>query len=157
MYEDDEILESEIFQKDFTKKIKLFAIVKAPGDAYIDLYFKSHNKYYDLSFYNNYPEKPFTELNVYTNINDLDFHKKENCTYYKIDSKHQTLKYLKKDVNEISSNLFKLSLIGKDIDDIINKGISNLQIDDKFIINENDYLDIVKELLPTQKEKTIER
>lgn len=157
MYEDDEILEADIFQKDFTKKIKFFAAVKAKDDAYIDLYFKSHDKYYDLTFYNNYPETPFIELNEYDDVNDLNFHQNAECKYYKIDKKNQTLKFLKKDVNEISSNLFRLSLIGKDIDDIINNGASNLEIDDKFMIKEEDYIDIRKELLSFDNAKSIER
>lgn len=156
LYLQEEFNEIDIFQPDFTKRINLFAAVVAPDDCYIDLYFKSHGKYYDLTYFFNYPEKPFMEMNIYYNPSELDFHEKENCKYYKIPKKDQIVHNLDYNINEISCNLFTLSLIGKDIYEIINKNNSNLEIDEKYRINELDYISISKELLPNSKQKTIE-
>lgn len=157
-YEDDDIIEAKIFDKMTTKKIKLFAVVKDKNDAFIDLYFQSHGKFYVLSHFNNYPNEPFVEIEEFKDTEEIDFHKGEGCIYYKIDKKDQTLDYLRKDVTGIHSNLFDLTFKQLSIKDITTKKNSNLSIDNKYIINEHDYYDVVKELLPQQNRiKNIER
>lgn len=155
-YTQEEFEDIDIFQKDFTKRISLFAAVVAPGDCFVDLYFKSHGKYYDLTYYFNYPEKPFIEMNIYNNSSELDFHEKEKCKYYKIPKKDQEVHGLTLDVNEISCNLFTLSLTGKELNEILNHNTSNLEIDEKYRIDEMDYISVSKELLPQTKQKQIE-
>lgn len=157
-YEDDEIIESKIFDEFITNKIKLFAIVRDKNDAFIDLHFESHEKYYVLSHFNNFPNNPFVEIEEFDNPQELDFHKNEGCTYYKIDKSDQTLDYLKKDISGIHSNLFDLTLKKLEMEDITLDNKSNLKIDDKYIIKESDYYDITKELLNNHIiEKDIER
>lgn len=157
-YNEDEFSEVEIFRDDFTKKIKLFAVVRADGDSCIDLYFETHGKYYDLTFFNNYPYKPFLELLETDNINELDFHENENCEYYKIPKNLQGLNFLNISPSEISSDLFTLLRTQPyEISDLINNKKSCLIIDKSFQINKEDYVDIKKELINITSEKSMDR
>ena len=157
-YSEDEFNEVDIFSSKFTKKIKLFAVIRGDGDSFVDLYFESHNKFYDLTLYNNYPGLPFLELEEVDSINDLNFHEEENCEYYKIPKKLQGLKFLNIGPNEISSDLFKLSRTQPyDISDLVNNKKSCLTIDKKFQINKDDYIDIKKELINFNESKSISR
>lgn len=147
LYSDDEIKKAYIFKDTRISKIQLFAIVKDPSNSFINLYLRSHNKYYVLSHFNNYPDIPFVEMEELDSVNELNFHEKSNYIYYKINKEDQNLKFLKKDKNGIHSNLFDLKFDVINISELLNNKKSNLYIDNKYIINERDYYDIKKELL----------
>lgn len=158
LYEEDEFKEVELFSENYTKKIRLFAVVAAQADSFIDLYLETHGKYYVLSFYNNHPETPFIELTEEDDINKLDFHETmKSCRFYKIPKTKQGLSFLNITPAEISSDLFIIQRSQPyDIKDLLN-GETCLEIDEKYRLDVDKFNDIKKELINTNQRNNLER
>ena len=156
-YENEEILNAEIFDEHYNKKIKCFAIIEAKDNSFIDIYLQSHGKYYTLSFYFN-QGNPFIEMKDTEDINDISFAVKGNVNIYKISKDKQSISNLSIDGTTISSNLFHVSN-AYSIDQVLNRNYSNISVNDakEFLINKDDYTDIEKELYPIYTDNSIER
>lgn len=146
-YKENEFKDIDIFSDNFMKKIKLFAITCGDNDSFINMYMESHNKYYSLCYYNNYPQDSFLELEEYDSIDELDFSENVATKFYKIPKEKQALKFLNIGPQKISSDLFELDRTGSISMDELLKGKSNLVIDEKYRIQKNDYIDIRRELI----------
>ena len=156
-YEGEEILQAEIFDEQYNKKIKCFAILEAKDNSFINIYLQSHGIYYNLSFYYNQGD-PFLEMQETYDINELQFIINDNINIYKIPKEYQNLQNFKIYGTTIDSNLFYISN-AYSIDEVLNKNHSNLSVDNgkTFLINKDDYVDILKELYPNDSSFIQER
>jgi hypothetical protein len=125
IYEDIEIQNSKLFTSN--KKILLVGIIQHKYDKFIDFYIKSHEELFLLSFYNNYPYKPFIECIELNNFSEYDFHLDEinDCNIYMIEKLNQELLDINITDKFINTNLFSLNLNDDDVfEKLINKNSS---------------------------------
>lgn len=146
-YKESEFGDIDIFNKNFMKKIKLFAITCGDNDSFISLFMESHNKYYNLCYYDNYPQDSFLELEEYDSLDQIDFSENIATRFYKIPKENQALKFLNISPQKISSDLFEIDRTRSVPIEELLKGKSNLVIDEKYRINKKDYVSIKKELM----------
>jgi hypothetical protein len=143
--------EIDIFQKGYNYKIKFLGAVKTEYDAVIELYFMSHGSFYSLKFMNSYPDNPCIVCDKFKDIDEFKTDIMEiikifeNAKIYKIPTDKQTINGIIVTPSYIDCDIFKLNFTQMNFNELSYK--SHLIIDQDFLIDQTQYIDVTLELL----------